>query len=120
MTPWAYTEDMAVPFNAARAMLGESDADTARITDMAISSALATFGWQRGMAVLAQRLIVEVGQEVAKSQQSGGSTFEWNTQRLDGLKQIKAQADRGSLPDPSGAANPVVPGSIVLGNSPQW
>lgn len=121
MTPWAYTDDMAVPLNAARAMLGEADADTARIPDESISTALATFGWQRGMSMLAQRLIVEIGQDVSKSQQSGGSTFEWNTQRLDGLKALKAQADRGVLPDPEqGQVNMVVPGSIVLGNSPQW
>lgn len=121
MNPWAYTDDQSKPFNAARAMLGEADADTARLTDAYITSTLATFGWQQGMAVMAQRLIVEVGNEVMRASEAGGATYEFHQQRLDGLKQIKAKADQGILPDPEvGPVKQVVPGSIVVGNSPEW
>ena len=121
MTPWVYTDDYSKQFNVARAMLGESDRDTARLSDQAIQSALDTFGYQSGMAVLAQRLIVEIGQEVTASREEGGSSFQWSVQRLDGLKELKAKADQGKLPDPlTGSTIELLPGSIYLTNQPAW
>ena len=122
MTPWTYTDDMSVRFNLARALLQDNDPETAVLTDATITSTLATFGWQVGMAVLAQQLIVKVGQEVIRTQTSGGSLYQWAEQRLDGLKTLKAQADRGQVPDPEAppADGATVPGSMYLDNQPGW
>ncbi len=121
MSPWAYTDDMSVQFNVARALLGENDANTARLTDQIITSTLATFGWQAGMAVLAQQLIVLVSNDVIRSSESGGSTYEWSDKRLDALKTIYTKASAGKLPDPlAGAVIELVPGSITVANQPLW
>lgn len=121
MTPWAYTDDMSVQFNVARAMLGDNDAETARLTDQNITTTLATFGWQAGMAVLAQQMIVAISQEVIRSQEAGGSSYQWADDRLDALKALKTKADAGTLPDPAtGAVIQPVPGSMVLANAPEW
>lgn len=121
MTPWAFTDDLTVPLNAARFLLGENDANTAILTDAAIESGLSTFGWQQGMAVLAQNLIVHIGQDVIRSAEQGGATYEWARDRLDGLKAVKTQADRGILPDPDlGQVTRAQPGTVTVTNAPQW
>lgn len=121
MTPWAYTDDNSVPFNVARFFLSENDQATARLTDATITTTLATFGWQSGMAVLAQGLIVDIGQEVIRSAEQGGPTYEFAKDRLDGLKSIKAQADRGVLPDPTtGPIDNRAQGTTFTANTPAW
>lgn len=121
MTPWKYTNDMAKRFNVARAMLGDNDAETARLTDQNIDTTLATFGWQGGMAVLAQQMLVAISQEVTRTQESGGASYQWSDERLAALRNLMAKANAGQLPDPEvGPVANLVPGSIYLGNSPTW
>lgn len=118
MTPWAYTDDMSVPLNLARHLLAEDDANTAYLTDAKITSTLTVLGWQEGMAVLAQGLIVKLSGETTEASEAGGSTYKW-ADRLKGLQQVKAKADAGTLPDPHGTKK-AGPTSTFMENLPNF
>jgi hypothetical protein len=121
MTPWAYTDDMSVPFNVARLMLNDDDKDTALLTDAVVTSTLATFGWQKGMSVLAGKLVAFIQAEVTKSAESGGATYEWSDKRTTALEKIQNKGNQGTLPDPiAGAIDTDVYRSINLQNQPGW
>lgn len=120
MTPWAYTDDYSIQFNVARGLLGETNPETARIPDQAITSAIATFGYQRGVAMLAQRLMVEISQEVIRYQEQGGSGTQWSESRVNSLKAVKAAGDAGTLPDPAVSTTELAASSLWMQNEPVW
>lgn len=108
----------------ARTLLGESDQDSASLSDAQIVSALDTFGWQAGMKVLAQGLYTKVSLEVRRQSEDGGTTTEWGTDRLEGLRKLMGDAEKGLLPDPEAGevsvAKDELPGSTFLQNQPGW
>ena len=121
MTPWAFVGDMSQQLDVLRVMLTDDDPDTAELTDRYILSSIATFGYQQAGSMLAQVMISKIGQQVMRHQEVGGVTTEWGQDRLNGLRMVKNQADRGQLPDPAvGIVTRTAPGSMVMANQPGW